>query len=208
MRRPPAVTRDIYPASDRAQLDASGGPFEQHVLLAGATSNVTAWRLVELFSDKGLPWEADISWTGATATGARAQITVSGGSARFCMAAMAVQSIAARNRSNEAQMVRVSVASLPGPVTCYNQFLDVSVMPGGGLSLSPPPYATKVFIVPQAQADIAATTVELYDGNQLLVGQYLLAQQPAGGEPIVGIRTVKIIGVAGHRYATTWFLGV
>lgn len=204
------VGSDIIPAADSCVVQsATGNTGISAVMLAGATANVTGWRLLEVYSQQGLPIQVEIGWTGAQGGGQRALLTTGGGSLRFCFAGKAITKIEVTNRSDVRQAVLATVATLPGPVTTSNHYMTSEVSPGvAGFDVTPPPYADRVKILATSALIAAATLIELFDGLNQLTGAYLLNTQPANGESVSGVRRVRVSGVAGARYSIDFALGV
>ncbi len=205
--------RDLTQAGDSGNLQplVAGAPPAPLVLLAGSTGDSTEWRLVEMWSDEGLPFDALLSWTGGSGGGQRAKVTVPG-SARISIAARAIVQIQFTNQCDVPQKVRVAVATVGGVITCDNHLFISAV--GGGLAMAdpieqlPPPYALYLRITPADPVAAAGTTVDLFDGLGFLVGKYTLSAQPSAGQPIIGIRKVVINPVPGVRYQVDYSLGV
>lgn len=199
---------DIYPSADSGFIEAVGAVSDvSRTLLNSAMANSTAWRVLEVWSDEGLPFEVLLLWTGANAGGQRARFTVGGGSARFCFAGRGITGVNVTNRASVRQFVKAAVASTPGPITTYNHFQQSVIYQGGQLTIQPPPYSDRVKILATSAADAAATTVSLLDGALNVVGSYLLSAQPSNGEAVSGIRELSIVGVVGARYSVDFALG-
>lgn len=205
--------RILSPSSDSVEVapaSASNG-LDKRRMLEGAQAFFTSWRLVELWSDQGFPWEAFIQWTGGQAGGARLTLTVMG-SARVCIAAHSIATIEARNLSSETQVCRAAISTVDGPIACQNHWMlsQVGGGIGGGLpfDIIPPRFAERLYMTPSIAASLAGTTVDLYDGLGNLCGNYTLNNQPPYGQPVVGISKVTVTPVAGTRYQCDFTLGV
>lgn len=206
----PGEADPILPASDKRELGAVDVIVpDEDGMLAGATAFETGWRVLELWSEEGLPWEADIRWTGGGAGGQRALVTVAGGTARICICAKAILSVKPTNLSSDAHLVKVAVSSVGSAITCHNHYLMVRF--GGKeprISVRPPPYATYLRVTGSDPTAAAGAFLELLDGLGELVARLPLSDQPSGGQPVTGIRQVDLIPVAGVRYQLDFTLGV
>lgn len=179
-------------------------------LLAGAQADWTEWRLLELWTDQGLPWEATVEWAGAQAAGQRVTITVPG-AARLCIAATSIKRVACTNLVPFPQTARVAVGSVDSTITCRNHRM-FTVESGGGLAgfvdLDVPAYGERLYVTPSDPAAFATTLVDLFDPTGTIIASYNLTQQPSTGQPVVGCTTARIHPPAGVRCIADFALGV
>ena len=202
----------LVPSSDHRELRpvSVAEPAPSAELLAGATADWTEWRLLELWSDQGLPWEATVEWSGSQATGQIATFTVPG-SARFCCAATSIKRIKAVNLTAKAHIVRVAVGSVDSTITCRNHRM-YPIAAGGGIAgfvdIEIPPYGERLYVTPSDPLAFATTTVDLFDPLGALIASYTLTQQPAAGQPVTGCTVARIHPPVGVRCIADIALGV
>jgi hypothetical protein len=104
---------ELSTRSDQAELPARvalmavvqpGKP----VTLLDAEAEVDTWRIVEVFSRTGLPFDVDLSWSSGSGTGASARVTVAK-AARICLHARSLRVVGDQPRE-VANRVGVTVA--------------------------------------------------------------------------------------------------
>lgn len=204
--------RILVPSSDHRELlpVTLADPTPHATMLAGATGFHTSWRVVELWSDDDLPWEAFLSWTGAQGGGQHALLTVPG-STRVCIAAKGINRIEATNLSDKKNIVRVAVATVDSTIFCRNHhtksMVGAGIAGGGPFDLTPPPYVERLLITPSSLL-AGGTVVELFDALGNLCGTYTLASQPSAGQTMIGIAKVTVSAIAGVRYFCDFNLGI
>lgn len=191
MRRPGCGTElttradavDLPPAVQRL-----GGvdPAPWVPLLAGE-AEVDTWRIVEVFAP--LPFALGLAWSAGSGAGADAQVTVAR-AARVCVFARALR-LTAQNLTTTTHRAGVTVAD--GFAITRNTW-EVPLFFGAGADqdVAIPPFAETLRAELAGPSGWAATTVEVFDGLNILRATYGAASQPAAGVPVAGARTVRL----------------
>lgn len=176
--------------SDSQELpafDPTSGPRSVELLRGEADRDT--WRIVELFSGSGLPFDAELSWSAGSGAGAWAFVTVAR-SARVSVFARSVR-IAATNLAGQVNRVGVTVAD--GFATTRNQWEHTGAHVSGVLSTLPvPPFADTVRLDLADFALSPLATVRVLDGLGELVASYPVPLQPPAGIPVGGASALEL----------------
>lgn len=122
---------DLPPASGS---QAAGKP----AVLLTSEAEQDAWRLIEVFSRTGKPFEVELHWSSGGGSGASAKITVAH-AARICVMARTLR-LSASNLAPVSNRVGVTVAD--GFVETRNRYeVPVGLAIGEVLRVRPPPFA-------------------------------------------------------------------
>jgi hypothetical protein len=153
------------------------------VELLNTESEVDTWRIVEVFSRTGLPFEADLSWSSGTGSGAGAQVTVAR-SARICVLARSLR-ISTTNLAKKVNRVGVTVADGFAP-TRNTWEVPTGVGEGTPLEVAVPPFAETFRLELAELGAYPNTQIAVKDALGDTRGSYNAALQPASGIPVGG----------------------
>lgn len=158
------------------------------LLLAEAHDDT--WRIVEVFSVGGGPFQAELAWSAGCGVGAHARITVAH-AARVGIYARSVR-VRARNLGAEANPVGVTIAD--GQAQTRNQWEATGDVSNGLPAIvAVPPFARAVRLDLAEPSAAGATELWLVDGGNVLRARVPAADQPGGGVLVGGAREVHIV---------------
>jgi hypothetical protein len=190
-------------SKDLAALDVNAGP-KPVALLVGEADRDT-WRIVELFSGSGLPFDAELRWSAGSGAGAEAWVTVAR-AARVSVFARSVR-VTATNLADKVNRVGVTVAD--GFATTRNHWEHRALHSAGFLSRIPvPPFAdvVRVDLADVALSPLAA--VRVLDGVGALLATYPAPLQPPGGIPVGGASALELELAANVSFRAVFHLTV
>ena len=152
------------------------------------------WRVIELVSNAGRPFEAHLSWTAGNGGNLKAQITVARGT-RIGLYARSVD-VRVANLSKLENKVTGIVADSASFVQTRNQY----ELRGQNLSDNPyvqdleiPPFATHLSVhTTDSVPDLAGWTLSTFDGQDTIRSAITLAQQPDGGIEVGGAGRITL----------------
>lgn len=182
---------DLSTRSDQADLPPvpDGADTGKPVELLTAEAELDTWRIVEVFSRTGLPFEVDLSWSSGSGSGAGAQITVAR-SARICVLARSLRLQAA---SLAPVLNRVGVTVADGFAPTRNQWeVRGTVVEGAPLEAPVPPFAETCRVDVGDLATVPETLIRLFDALGTVRGAYNAALQPFIGIPVGGAAKVVV----------------
>ena len=183
---------DLSVRADRIALAGAREPVWKDVLYSEAETD--AWRIVEVSSLEGKPFDIELIWSSANGSGANALITVPHAS-RICVFARTVQ-VRVKNLDREANAVGVTVAD--GYAETRNQY-EVRVDSFQEAQEEPEPnfIPTRVLIPPFAQrawVECSEPDVEGYiwtiDGDGRKRGVTRFEKQPDDGILVGGAKAL------------------
>ena len=160
------------------------------VELLTAEAELDTWRIVEVFSRTGLPFEVDLSWSSGSGSGAHALVTVSR-SARICVLARSLK-VLASNLANLTNRVGVTVADAYAATENQWEVTDLAAVQGVEQELPLPPFARKVRVELADPTGLPATVLRLYDGQDSLRSTVMGDLQPPEGIPLGGARRLTL----------------
>ncbi len=157
------------------------------------------WRIIDLWSDEGTPWEMRLVWSGGGGAQRSARLTVPN-STRVCVHATMLQVFGSNLSTSKAIQACVAVAD--GQCDTENQWTvrGAVVDQGASVSIVPPPWAKFVRLELSDNTLLATSFVELLDVNATLRGRYPGNGQPTPGAPIGDAATVRCV-LPGGTYA-------
>ncbi len=168
------------------------------------------WRIIDLWSDEGTPWEARVVWSG----GGGAQRTVFldvPNSVRLCVHATMVQVFGSNLSTSTNIQGRAAIAD--GQTDTENQWTvrgDTSQVIGGGAStadVKPPPWARFVRLELSDSTLLGTAFIELQDVNGTTRARYAGTGQPQPGAPIGDAANVHLVLPAGtYSYRLVFLL--
>ena len=146
------------------------------------------WRVIELVSTAGRPFEAHLSWTAGNGGNLKAKVTVARGT-RIGLFARSVD-VRVANLSSEDNKVTGIVADSSSFVQTYNQYelrgLNDTDNPYSA-ELEIPPFASRLSVyTTDSVSDLANWYINVFDGQDTLRTFLSLDQQPDGGVEVGG----------------------
>lgn len=165
------------------------------------------WRLVDLYSIDERPFIALLTWTGG---GGPIRLSCSRAT-RVCIHASAVK-IRGANLATEVNRVACQVSDILTPIPTQNVyeigFLGAGVALGSAVDHPVPPYALRVRVDCATIPGLAATDVEVYDGNDNIVSKYAANTQPSDGVSVASAKFVRVTPPPGVRCRISFLLSV
>lgn len=161
-----------------------------------------AWRIVETFSERMLPYELGVQWSSGTAVGPVSSVTVSG-SARLCVLARTI-TLTARNLANEPNKIQASVEN--GCIGTSNVWVFLSDCTGGTpLRLPIPAFAQSVRVELPNPDDRAGALLSLYYGDSVCSCCSVL-EQPSAGLLLGGCQRIELTAPSVTRFRALYML--
>ena len=183
---------DLSVRADRLALDGARDPVWKEALISEA--EVDAWRIVEVSSLEGHPFDVELVWSAANGSGANALVTVPH-AARICVFARTVR-VRVRNLDRGHNTVGVTVAD--GYAETRNQFevrvdraMEEEEQPEPNLiptRVPIPPFAQRAW-VEAAEPDVEGL-IWTIDGDGRRRGVTRYEKQPHNGIPVGGAKAL------------------
>lgn len=168
------------------------------------------WRIIDLWSDEGSPWEARLVWSGGGGAQRTALFNVPK-CTRICVHATMLQVFGSNLSTSAAIQARAAIAD--GQCDTENQWTvrgsstDIVGGGAGNIDVKPPPWARFVRLELSDSTLLATTFVELLDVNATVRGRYPANAQPAPGAPIGDANLVRLVLPAGtYAYRVVFLL--
>lgn len=204
----PGCGVELTTRSDAADLPPFGTatgharPKLDFVELLVSEAELDTWRIAEVFSRTGRPFEVELAWSAGRGSGATAQLTVAR-SARVCLFARSLR-IAAANLSNEKNRVGVTVGD--GFAVTENQ-LEVR---GDGLGgeVAVPAFARLARLDLADSSLLATTRLRVIDGLGVARAEVHAASQPPAGISLGGASAVEILAPARVEWRVVFTLSI
>jgi len=159
-----------------------------------------AWRLIDLWSDEGTPWQARVAWSGGGGAQRTAKIDVPN-SVRLCIHATMVQVFGANLSTSANIQARAAIADGQGETEnqwTVRGFSDGQVGGGGGtVDVSPPPWAKFVRLELSDSTLLPTAFLELRDANATSRARYAASAQPQPGAPVGDAASIHLVLPAG-----------
>lgn len=193
------MTRDLTALSTRSeQRLLPGGVDDPQLLeLLHAEAYADTWRIVELFSTGGRPFEAELAWSSGRGVGARALVSVPNAT-RVGIYARAVQ-VRARNLGSEANPVGVTIAD--GQATTRNQWEHTGDLdPDAVSTVAVPPFARAVRLDLADTAALTGAELLLVDATDTVRARILTASQPDSGVLVGAARSVQVLATTSSPF--------
>jgi hypothetical protein len=164
-----------------------------------------AWRIVELFSVDGAPFEVELSWSSGSGAGASARLTVAR-AGRISVFARALR-VRAANLSSSENRVGVTVAD--GHAVTRN-VLEVTGQLGDNASekLTLPPFASAVCLELADAVLLPGAEIRVYDGQGTLRSTTTGDEQPSTGVPLGGASKVEVSSGSACAYRALFHLAL
>lgn len=158
------------------------------LLLAEAYEDT--WRIVEVFSGSGTPFEIELAWSAGQGVGAKALVSVPQAT-RIGVYARSLR-IRARNLSEQNNPVGVTVAD--GQAQTHNQWeVRGEVAPDAPVIVQIPPFARCARVDLADPSLTASTELWLVDGDNILRARVPADVQPHPGVLVGGAREVHVV---------------
>lgn len=173
--------------------------------LLKAEACASDWRIVEVWSDSGKPFELRASWSGGEGGLREAHITVSRGS-RFAVYARSL-TLRVANLANAVNRVACSVAD--GYCVSSNQCEVRSTgVADTALAISVPPFATHLRVDCGDSTQFANITLVIKDGVGVQRVHMKGDEQPAAGVALGSVGAVEVTAPAALRFRTIYTLSI
>lgn len=204
MARSRCDVTDLTTRADQADLP----PVPDGSLVGKATPLLTSeahaddWRIIEVFSRTGLPFEVELGWSSGSGSGAGARVTVAH-STRICVLARSLR-ITAANLAPVVNRVGVTVAD--GFAPTRNQWeVRGSVVEGSFFEAVVPPFAETCRVELGDLSVVPNTLIALVDALGTPRGLYNAALLPFSGIPVGGAAKVLTTNNSGPTPARVVF---
>jgi hypothetical protein len=164
------------------------------------------WRIVDLWSDEGSPWEARLVWSGGGGAQRTARFDVPK-CTRICVHATMLQVFGA-NLSTSAS-VQACAAIADGQCDTENQWTVRGAIADASANVDvvPPSWAKFVRLELSDSTLLATSFIELRDANATTRARYAGNAQPAPGAPIGDAATLRLVLPAGtYNYRVVFLL--
>ncbi len=157
------------------------------------------WRILDLWSDEGSPWEARVVWSGGGGALRTALVDVPK-CVRVCVHATMIQVFGANLSTSANIQARAAIAD--GYCDTENQWTVRGTVTDQGqtVNATPPPWAKFARLELSDSTLLGSAFVELLDVNGTARGRYAANAQPAPGAPIGDAATVRLV-LPGGTYA-------
>lgn len=165
---------------------------QENASLLSATGCGAHWRIVDLWTDNGLPFWVDIRWSAGGAAGQRALVSVARAS-RVSIYARDVF-VRASNLGDDVNEVRVSVADSESALPTQNVYeVTFDATQGAGeVEIEIPPYASSARVELSEPANAATALLRVYDGGSALRHELAVADQPFHGLRLGAARSITV----------------
>ena len=156
------------------------------------------WRILDLWSDEGSPWEARIVWSGGGGALRTAYVDVPK-CTRVCVHATTLQVFGSNLSTTTNVQARAAIAD--GQCDTENQWTtrgdNTQVAAPTTVAVVPPPWAKFVRAELSDSTLLSTTFVDLLDANGISRARYGADQQPQPGAPIGDAATLRCTFPAG-----------
>ncbi len=185
---------ELTTRADRVKLAGANDPVWKDVLYSEA--DVDAWRIVEVSSMAGKPFDIELLWSAANGSGAKAFITVPH-STRVCVYGRTVQ-VRVKNLDRKENLVGVTIAD--GYAETRNQYevrlnmIEAEEHPEPNIiphRVKIPPFAQRAWVEPSNPGQEGY--IYTIDGDGRRRGVTRLEKQPDGGIFVGGARELELI---------------
>lgn len=195
---------DLTTRSDQLALPSTDDAKRfRNILFAEAGDDT--WRLIELFSLAGEPFEAELAWSAGQGVGAKALVTVSH-STRVSVYARSLR-VRARNLATDGNQVGVTIAD--GHTPTHNQWEHHGeVGPDNPVIVVVPPFARSVRLDVANPKALTGSRLSFADGTGVVRATVLGKDQPDSGVPIGGAREVHLRSRADTAYRLLFHLSL
>ena len=173
--------------------------------LLSAEACLGTWRIVEVVSASGGPFELRLSWSAGDGMGQEAKLTVARGT-RLSIFASSLKLRAANLWSKDN---RISVMVSDGYCVSENHYEVRGVGTiAAATAVEIPPYARTVRVDVSPASGLVSTTLSLADGLGTVRAEVLGDEQPAGGLPLAGAGSLTVEVPPDHTFRVTCTLSL
>lgn len=158
------------------------------VRLLDAEAERDTWRIVEVFSRTGAPFDVDLTWSAGTGSGAGAKVTVSR-STRICVFARSLR-VAAMNLT--AAINRVGVTVGDGFAVTSNLY-EVRGHADKSFDIDIPSFGRRGRVELADPAALAGSVIRVLDGFAAIRASLPCALQPPDGFAIGGAHRLQLV---------------
>ena len=171
-----------------------------HLLDVGARAGT--WRIIELFSRSGTPFEADVAWSAGAGVGSHAAITVAH-AARLCVFARGLQ-VRVKNLGSTKNSVGVTVADGFSPTR--NQYEVCGLSERRPVQMAIPPFADHFRVDLDDRRGLRRVQIRVRDGADQIYSHWIGLNQPDSGIPVGGAGSLELLLPPAHRYRVVFTL--
>ena len=166
----------------------------------------SAWRIIDLWSDQGSPWEATILWSGGRAGHRLAYLNVAR-STRVCVFANA---ITVRGAALSMSDIHAWASISDGEIPCENQWAVRGTSSGDNSSaeLAIPPYAKFVRLELGDESKLSTSYLALVDGFGTTRARHRADLQPSPGAPVGDADKVTLTFASALDWRVTFLLNL
>lgn len=191
--------------ADARTLDALGAGGLKAVSLLRGEAGEAGWRLVEVWTDSGLPFELHLEWSSGTSGPREAQITVAR-AARVCVFARSL-ALSAVNLADATNRVNAAVADALIPTR--NQFeVRGATVQATEVPLDIPPFATHLRVELVDPTHLPDLQITVCDGTHTLCGVTAGDAQPPEGVPTGGARMITLLSANAEEFRAIFTLAL
>ena len=163
------------------------------------------WRIVEVVSGSGGPFELVVAWSSGDGAGQEAKMTVARGT-RFCIFA---SSLKVRVGNLSSRENRVSCMVSEGYCVSENHYEVRGEGDAAGPSeITIPPFARAVRLDTSPASGLTGSVLSLQDGLGVTRAEVMGDDQPAGGLPLAGAGALFVQVPVNHNYRVTFTLSL
>lgn len=163
------------------------------------------WRIVEVWSDSGMPFELRVGWSGGEGGLREAKMTVSRGT-RFAVYARSL-SLRAANLSSDVNRIACSTAD--GYCVSANQYeVRGTGVADTAQTLEVPSFATHLRVDCGDRTQLGSITIAVDDGVSVQRVHMKADEQPAGGVSLGSVGAVRVTAPAALRYRALFTLSI
>lgn len=188
--------KEVFPSyTDGAALDFRD--------LLDSESGCGAWRIFELFANKG-PFEVRLEWSAGDGAGQSAKVTVS----RATRLSIFASTFTVRTANLTGVENRIGCNVSDGYAVSSNQF-EVRLTGGEtALAVDIPPFATHVRVDCADRTQLSSIIISALDGVALVRSQVAGNVQPDAGLPLGGARSLSISVPSALRVRVVFTLSI
>lgn len=192
-------------SADSRTLDALGAAGLKAVPLLRGEAGDADWRLVEVWTDSGLPFELHLEWSSGTSGPRKAQLTVSR-AARVCVFARSL-ALSAANLADATNQVNAAVADALIPTRNQLEVRGATVQLTQVL-LTIPAFATHLRVELVEPTHLPDLQITVCDGTATLCGVTQGDAQPPEGVPMGGARVLTLLSPHAEEFRAIFTLAL
>jgi hypothetical protein len=197
-------TTDLTTRSDSKVLPAMGDSI-LHLDLLDTEAREGAWRLVEVFSQAGAPFEVELTWSSGSGAGASVRFTAS----RASRISVFARTLRARVGNLSSEENRVGITAADGHAVTRN-VLEVtgSLLENAALEIPIPAFATGLRLELADASLLPGATIQVTDGQGVLRSSTAGDLQPSGGVHLGGAGKVEILAGSATHFRVLFLLSL